>query len=264
MILQDARARRSLIPFLLLQPISRTREQSPPLGDIPSSLGEQGQKNGRQRDTMACMYTNVCIHIHLHQLFPSFPARFVLRRKIYTQNSPESSFGRRRSNLTPFYLTCILQNSLISDTSLSSRASERPFFARQQFRSARAVSTWWRARWARRPSCPRRRSTNAGHVALSFSFLFASYFAARCANASPPPPPSSVNKPHLGKRITHTHSPTPHSSRFTSCRQGILAHSLGAGSARADRDLAEMLLGDLHPPQGRHVQQLPLPHAFPP
>jgi len=62
-ILQDARTRRSLIPFLLLQPISRTREQSPPLGDIPSALraGRTGAKNGtqRERERHADVYTYI-------------------------------------------------------------------------------------------------------------------------------------------------------------------------------------------------------------
>jgi hypothetical protein len=62
-ILQDARTRRSLIPFLLLQPISRTREQSPPLGDIPSALrwANRGKKTARsERDTPMYIYT--CIN----------------------------------------------------------------------------------------------------------------------------------------------------------------------------------------------------------
>lgn len=69
-ILQDARARRSLIPFLLLQPISRTREQSPPLGDIPSSLGEQGQKTaGRETRWRACIPTYVYTYTSIN-FFP--------------------------------------------------------------------------------------------------------------------------------------------------------------------------------------------------
>jgi hypothetical protein len=53
----------------------------------------------------------------LHTYYINFFALCVLRgRKIYTQNSPESSFGGRRSNLTPFYTRLGLVASLSSAT----------------------------------------------------------------------------------------------------------------------------------------------------
>jgi len=121
-----------------------------------------------------------------------FPARFVRRRKIYTQNSPESSFGRRRSNLTPFYLTCILQ-TLSSPTPLL-LPLVRPFFARQQFSMVllvgccrTALSTCLVRTSLHRRRRPPRVLADAGHVSLSFSFLFRLLFCTevcKCASAT--------------------------------------------------------------------------------
>lgn len=194
------------------------------------------------------------------QLFPSFAARFVRRRKIYTQNSPESSFGRRRSNLTPFYLTCILQNPLISDTSLLARASERPFFCAPTISLGGArdidlpLGTSPLVPSAAKHEC---RSRGA-KLFLPFRLLFCSEvckcFAACEERQHTSPQPAASALP------THTHR------HHTSLVVREFSHSPSTTPAdTADR--AEMLpLGDLHPPpQGRHVEQLPPPpHAFPP
>lgn len=236
MILQDACARRSLIPFLLLQPISRTREQSPPLGDIPSALCEQGQKKRQaERHDGVHVYHNVCIHIHLHQLFPSLPARFVRRRKIYTQNSPESSFGRRRSNLTPFYLTCILQNPLISDTSLFSCERATLFCAPTISLGARGIDLVAGA-VGTSPLVPSAAQHECRSRGAKLFLPFASYFAARCANASPPPPPSSDNKPRTSASALPTHTHRHHTAAVSPLVGREFSHTPSAPAARADTD----------------------------
>jgi hypothetical protein len=254
-ILQDARTRRSLIPFLLLQPISRTREQSPPLGDIPSALraGRTGAKNGTQRERDTPMY----IRTSTFSLFRS--ALCAPPENLYTKLS-RVIFWSSAEQLNAFLLDLYpAKPSHLRHLSLARLVlASDPFLRANNFARYRPA-TGGRHVAPLVPSAAKHECRSRGaKLFLPFRLLFCSEVC-KCFAASSVER-ASDNKPHLSRQQAHyphtlTDTTLTESSRFTSCRQGILALSLDAGSARGYRSSSEMLLLGGFAPAARQTRR---------